>query len=323
MSFKDIKGQERPIEIIKECIKDSRQAKAWLFSGPEGIGKRLAAKTFAKALNCQQEFLGDACDKCVSCHKIENMWHPDIFYIEDSESGSVKIEDIRQMQKNLSLRPYEGRKKVYIIDNAHNFTSEASGAVLKVLEEPPENSVIILISSKPVLLFKTVLSRCRALKFYPMQRQVLKSILMNDYGIDYARAHFLAYFSEGRLGAALRLKDEGLFKQKNMVIDELICNNKTGLNKTEFESRESLRRALNIIMVWFKDIYLVKAQARPGQELINIDREGDLLKSAREYTFVELDNVINNISDSLLGIEQNLNIKLLLSNLRYSFKYPH
>ncbi len=322
MSFKNIKGQERPIEIIKECVKDSRQAKGWLFSGPEGIGKKLAAKTFAKALNCIEEFSGDSCDNCVPCRKIENAWHPDIFYIDDSESGSVKIEDIRQMQKNLSLRPYEGRKKVYIIDNAHNFTPEASGSILKVLEEPPENSVIILISSKPALLFKTVVSRCRVLKFYPMRRQVLKSILMNDYGLDCACSHFLAYFSEGMLGAALRFKDEGLFKQKNMIIDEIICNNKTGVNKTEFENRESLRRALNIVTVWFKDIYLAKA-GRANPELINIDRKDDLLKSAREYTFAELDNVVNNISDSLLGIEQNLNVKLLLSNLRCSFKYPH
>lgn len=322
MSFKDIKGQERPIEIIKECVKDSRQAKGWLFTGPEGIGKKLAARAFAKALNCQDGLLGDSCDNCVSCRKIENIQHPDIFYIDDSESGSIKIEDIRQMQKNLSLRPYEGRKKVYIIDNAHNFTPEASGAVLKILEEPPENSVIILISSKPALLFKTVVSRCRALKFYPMQQQVLKSILMNDYGLDCACAHFLAYFSEGRLGDALRLKDEGLFNRKNMIIDEIICHNKDGVNKTDFEDRQSLRRALNIVTVWFKDIYLAKA-GRAGQELINIDRKDDLLKSAREYTFAELDNVVNNISDSLLGIEQNLNVKLLLSNLRCSFKYPH
>lgn len=322
MSFKNIKGQERPIEIIRECVKDSRQAKGWLFTGPEGIGKKLVAKTFAKALNCQEEFLGDSCDNCVSCRKIENVSHPDIFYVDDSESGSVKIEDIRQMQKNLSLRPYEGRKKVYIIDNAHNFTPEASSAVLKILEEPPENSVIILISSKPAQLFKTVVSRCRVLKFYPMRRQELKSILMNDYGLDCACAHFLAYFSEGRLGDALRLKDEGLFKQKNTIIDEIIYNNKTGVNKTELDDRQSLRRALNIVTVWFKDIYLAKA-GRAGQELINIDRKDDLLKSAREYTFAELDNVVNNISDSLLGIEQNLNVKLLLSNLRCSFKYPH
>ncbi|MFH1441338.1 MAG: AAA family ATPase [Candidatus Omnitrophota bacterium] len=318
MSFKDIRGQERPIEIIKECIKDSRQAKGWLFTGPEGIGKRLAAKTFAKALNCQQGLPEDSCDNCASCFKIENMQHPDIFFINNSESASIKIEDIRQMQKNLSLRPYEGRKKVYIIDNAHSFTPEASGAVLKILEEPPENSMIILISAKPALLFKTVLSRCRVLKFYPMKRLVLKSILINDYGVDCACAHFLAYFSEGRLGAALKFKDEGLFKQKNIIINELICNNKTGLNKSGFEDRESLRRALNIITVWFKDIYLIKA-GHAEQELINIDRKDDLLKSSQAYSFAELDNLVNNISDSLLGIEQNLNVKLLLSNLRCSF----
>lgn len=329
MPFNDIKGQERPIEIIKEHIKQSRLAHAYLFCGPEGVGKKLLAKTLAKAVNCLK-LDNDSCDSCVPCLKIDKNQHPDVHFLDDGvcedpsaltqvDAKSVKIDDIRNLQKEANLRPYEGKIKVFIIDNAHNLTPEAANALLKVLEEPPKDSLIILISSKVPVLFKTIISRCQILKFYPMPRNVLSDILRKDYNLDDNLAHFLAFFCEGRLGAALKLQDSGIFSEKNRIIDELCMTDKPVLVKMPVQTRQDMRGILNILALWFRDIYLLKS-GMPLMELINIDRKDDLLKASRRYSFVKLDETISLISDSLLQIEQNINIKLLFANLKWAIK---
>jgi len=270
------------------------------------------ALTLAKAINCQDQS-GDACGSCPSCLKIEQGNHPDIHLIDDSGTGSIKIEDIRQLQKDIGLRPYEALKKVFIIDNAHNLTAEAANALLKVLEEPPKDSLIILITSKTALLFKTIISRCQTIKFSPMQRQALKEILMREHGLESAKAHFIAYFSEGRIGQALELKDSAIFEDKNKIINEFCF--KTGRSSPRIADKQELRAALNTLAVWFRDLYLLKSGLAHAQ-LVNVDRKEDLLKVARARSFAELDAGLASISDALLRLEQNINIKLLLANLQ-------
>lgn len=316
MSFADIKGQVSPIGIIKEYIKQPSASRSYLFSGPDGTGKRLLAKTLSKALNCQAQTI-DSCDRCPSCLKIEQNQHPDVHLIDDRDSNSIKIEDIRTLQKNINLRPYEGRKKVFIIDNAHNLTSEAANALLKILEEPPKDSLLILVSSKITLLFKTIVSRCQILKFYPMERIVLEALLKNDYGLDDSLAHFLSFFSEGRLGFALKLKDTDIFKEKNRIIDEFCIKKKSGLNNFAVIDKQEFRDILNILAAWFRDIYLLKS-GLPCRQLINLDRKQDLVRAVELYSFLRLDEALNCLSDSLLRLRQNINVKLLLSNLKWS-----
>ena len=317
MSFKDIKGQDKSIQLLQAYASQSRIAGAYLFIGPEGLGKNLAAKTLAKALNCEVNTL-DSCDKCGSCLKIEKNQHPDVHIIND-DSDAVKIEEIRQLQKELSLKPYEGRHKVFIINNAHNLTPEAGNALLKTLEEPPKYSTIILVSSKPAVLFKTIISRCQVLKFYPLARPELKEILKNEYGLDSHLAHFLAYFCEGRLGSALKLKETDIAREKNRVIDEFAVAGRLRLENFSIKSRDDAREILYILAAWFRDAYLIKVGI-PQAELINFDRRNDLLRFMNRFSFIELDNVLNSISDGLLQLEQNINVKLLLSNLKWSLQ---
>jgi DNA polymerase-3 subunit delta' len=315
MSFKDIKGQDRPIQILKEYLKTAQVAGAYLFTGEDAIGKQLAAFTLAKAINClDQEY--DSCDGCSSCAKIDKGRHPDIHFIGLTNSDNIKIESIRDIKRNIALRPYEAKMKVFIINDAHNLTPEAANSILKILEEPPKDSIFILISSKPALLFKTIISRCKIIKFYPLKRLELKEILRKDYRIENNLAHFLAYFCEGRIGKALKLKDTDILMQKNRVIDEFaISKNPDNLEMLVSQSREDLRGQLNILTSWFRDIYLIKT-GLTHSELINLDRKDELLKLMNRYTFFDLDEALRSISDSLLYLEQNANIKLLLSNLR-------
>lgn len=328
MSFKDIKGQDKPINILKGYIERSVLQGGYLFTGPQGVGKKMAAKTLAKALNCLNDDL-DACDNCASCLKIDKNEHPDVYMIdcdtpilissghnqdEKADSAAIRIDHIRQLQKNISLKPYEGRKKVFIIDEAHNLTSAASNAFLKILEEPTKDSLIILISHKPFLLFKTIISRCKVLKFSALVREELERLFKKDYGLDNDTAHFLAYFSEGRPGRALALKDTDLLREKNTVIDNFALARRLKLDNIDTKKREDVRGYLNILATWFRDIYLIKA-GLPHQEIINYDRKDELLKQVNRFSFLDLDGILNSISDSIFYLERNINTKLLLHNL--------
>ncbi len=312
MSFDSIKGQAQAINILKAYLECSKLEGGYLFSGPRGVGKKLVAKTLAKALNCLNESL-DSCDECASCKKIDNNQHPDMHFIEQQDS-EIKIEFIRDLQREASLRPYEAKRKVFIIDNAHNLTADASNALLKILEEPTKSSLIILVSDKPSLLFKTIISRCKVLKFLPLQRAKLKQILKNDYGLDDGRAHFLAYFSEGRFGRALELKDSDIIREKNICIDKFALSSKPHMGNLDMQSKDEIRGCLNILATWFRDIYLVKAGA-PHSELINFDRKDELLKAMSRFTYSDLNEIFDYISDSINYLSQNINNRLILHNL--------
>mgnify|MGYP001611627686 CR=1 FL=1 len=314
MSFKNILGQDKPINILKGYIEQSRLAGGYLFVGPEGVGKKLVAQTLAKVVNCQEETL-DACDRCASCCKVDKNQHPDVHIIESTDreinpvrsttqmntsekaSNGIKIEYIRQLQNDISYKPYEGRKKVFIIDNAHRLTAEAQSALLKILEEPPSDSLIILISDKPALLFKTIISRCKILKFSPLERAKLKEILKKDYSLGNEIAHFLAYFSEGRFGRALKLKDTDILREKNRIIDNFALSGKpASLDNLSIQNKEEVRGYLNILATWFRDIYLIKI-GMAHSEIINFDRKDDLLVAMSRLTFLDLNGILDYISD--------------------------
>jgi len=295
MSFQNIKGNSQTIEILKKYIAQGTLSGGYLFTGPEGVGKKTVALALA------EELIGSA-------------QHPDVHIIAD-EDPQIKIEAIRRLQKEINLKAYEGEYKVFIIDNAHTLTPEASNALLKILEEPPKKSLIILISDKPNLLFKTVISRCKILKFLPLQRALLEDILRKDYSLDKYLAHFLAYFSDGSLGRALKLKEEGVISRKNNLIDKFILASGQGLENLAVLSRLEVRNALNLLASWFRDVYLLKTGAAE-EEVINADRKKDLGRWASRLSFMDLDSMLGNISTALAYLDQNVNLRLLLFNLR-------
>jgi len=320
MSFTLIKGQDKAIESLKADVRNKHLASTYLFCGPEGIGKFLAAKTFGRALNCLNVNANfEPCDNCISCLKIRNGQHPDVHIIDNGYTSEIKIEGIRQLQQEINLKPYEARLKVFIINDAHNLNPVSANAFLKTLEEPPKDSLIILVSDKPGLLLRTIISRCRIIKFYALGRREIARVLKDDYNIDENTLHYLSYFSEGRLGTALRLKDKDIISEKNRIIDSFTIGANSGLENSIIQDRNDLRNSLQILAGWFRDIYLIKAGIAHN-ELINLDRRDTLVRLMNRYTFGELDEILNSISDSLLFLEQNVNVKLLLSNLMLSLK---
>ena len=312
MRFSDILGHEKPLNIINGYIEKSCFFGGYIFSGPEGIGKKAVAKIVAQKLNCtaQEE---KPCGSCSSCLKIDNLQHPDLHIIEN-DAAQIKIEDIRSLQKEASFRPYEGAMKVFIIDDAHRLNPDAANSLLKVLEEPPKGSLIILITHKPQNIFKTILSRCKVIKFSPLARTFLEDVLIKNYFIDKLTAHFLSFYAEGRLGLALRLKDSKIIQEKNRIFDGFLLSDKPLDHNLAGQSKEQLRVCLNILASWFRDVYLLKA-GMSDREVIHLDRQSDLLKLIHRFSFKQLDGIMTAISESSLYLENNINSKLLLHNL--------
>jgi len=328
MSLKDIRGQDKPIEVLRGQFRQGFLAGSYLFSGPEGIGKGLAAREWAKLINCRDSKKNDSCGSCASCIKIDKGSHPDVHWVSvdsgtvdaaESISDSIKIEQVRQLKKEIYLKPFEAKIKTFIIDDADRLTLEAANALLKILEEPPADSLIILVTSKPQLLPETILSRCRSIKFSAFGKEELKGILQSDYGLEPLLSHYLACFCEGRLGAALRLKETEPLLHKNQIIDYFASRGGSqGYPESEFK-KETIRESFEVLASWFRDIYFLKIGV-PHAKLINLDRKNELIDVMGRYSPVQLDSIFNFLSEAALYLEQNVNQKLLLSNIRMALK---
>jgi len=220
MALSEIRGQERAIGNLKKSLAAGRLAHAYLFYGPEGIGKELTAKNFAKLLNCRSPSDGDACDFCEECVAAEKHVHPDVIWLRPRGRGRViPIGDpdnpdqgtVRHFQRTVSLKPYMGRWKVGIFTDAHTLQKEGASALLKTLEEPPAHTLLILVTSRPDMLLPTIISRCQAVRFEAMREETLEEILRSEYSLAREEAGALSRLTEGRLGEAVRaLREERL-----------------------------------------------------------------------------------------------------------------
>ncbi len=218
MALREIKGQEQAIGLLKKSVASGRISHAYLFYGPEGIGKELSAKNFAKLLNCRTPEKGDACDFCEDCVGIEKKRHPDLIWLRPQGPARViPIEKIRDFQKAVSLKPYTGRWKIGIFPEAHTLKRDAASALLKTLEEPPKHTILILVTARPEILLPTIVSRCQAIRFSPMSREKLKGVLKKEYSLNSREAETLSRLTEGRLGQAVKaLREDRLSELTEM-----------------------------------------------------------------------------------------------------------
>ena len=321
MSFKDIQGQDRATSFLRGSIESGRISHAYIFYGPYGIGKKLTAMNFAKALNCSAAneaggaSFAQSCDACIPCRKIDSSNHPDVSVLRpEKEGGSISIDAVRALIKDASLKPYEAKKKVYIIDEADGMKEEASNAFLKTLEEPPSDSVFILIAESLRRLPATIVSRSQVVKFFPLRVDEVKDILIKLYGVDEPKAHVLSHLSAGRLGDAVKYADEAFLAKREKVIAALA-------DRTFFESdfdklsKTDLKVYLAILLTWYRDILVAKSG---GPEVVNIDRKDVIIAEAAKTGFDRLEQMIGQIISTYSYVEQNANPKLAMAALGMS-----
>lgn len=203
MPFRDISGHARLLELMARAAVRGTLPPSLIFAGPEGVGKRMAAVALAQLLNCQNPSDTDACGQCAPCRRIARDVHADVLTIEPGDTGSIRIDQVRDAIERSAYRPFEGRRRVVIIDDADAMVTEAQNALLKTLEEPPPASTFVLVTSRPDLLLPTVRSRCQRLRFGRIAPADVAAVLMRGHGYAAPEAHAAASVSDGSIGLAL------------------------------------------------------------------------------------------------------------------------
>ncbi len=315
MSFRDIKGQDSAVLFLKRSGDSDKAAHAYIFAGPAGVGKKLAAVNFAKALNCLADSGEKPCDACISCRKIDASNHPDVFLLKPEKEGShLGIDKVREVIKNIGLKPYEGKVKAYIIDDAASLTQEAQNALLKTLEEPPSDSVIIFIAESSGDLFPTIESRSQVVKFLPLKAGDIREILKTVHKLKIGRAEVLSRIANGSLASALRLNEKKFFEKRSSVLKGLVDGS---FFDSDFDglTKSDTLVFLDTMLTWYRDILIAKAAGKPESLLVNVDKLDIIEEEAKRYDFGFLDNIIKQIILTGSFLEQNVNPKLALSVL--------
>lgn len=212
MPFSDFVGQEPLLKYLQKCLQSGRLNHALLFSGPKGSGKGTLALLVGQALNCSEEEGEVPCGICLPCRKIQGFQHPDVRVIA-RDGANIKIEQIRGIKQDAAREPYEGKKRVFILDNAEDMTAPAANSLLKLLEEPPPYAVFILLSCRPELLLTTIRSRCQGLPFRPAAAEAIASFLMSrNNELLPGEARTYASLAQGSVGRALQLVEDESFE---------------------------------------------------------------------------------------------------------------
>ncbi len=204
MPFASLTGNERIKTLLKRAVSDGRIGQGIIMAGPQGVGKRRFALALAQALNCERPVEGDACGECVPCRRVASGEHTDVETISP-DGQFIKIDQMRDMARQAQYRPYESRRRVYIIDDADRLREQAANSILKTLEEPPETTMLVLVTSKPYMLLETIRSRCQMLSFAPLSTRELEDYLNANYKRPAEETRLLARLARGSIGRALEI----------------------------------------------------------------------------------------------------------------------
>jgi DNA polymerase-3 subunit delta' len=212
-------------------------------------------------LICRERSSGAACGNCSSCKRINILQHPDLLYIKPKKNGTIKIDEIREAKEKLRLKPYEALLSVCLIEDAHRMTEQASNALLKLLEEPPGESMLILVSDKKENLLPTVLSRCTEVRFRPLPVKTARDIIMKVSGVSEEEALFLAYFSQGSPGLAIEMIRNEVFRNRQSStekLEEILFGGDLSCVCWDSEKKDDLVEAVDLLVMMLRDIVMAR-----------------------------------------------------------------
>jgi len=321
-------GQTRAVSLLQYSLKAGTLAHAYLFVGPQHIGKMTLALNMAQALNC--EAAGRPCLECTACKKIAAGNHADVQIIgltqndDAAEAKLIGIDQIKELQHSANLPPFEGKQKIFIIDGAELLSIEAANCLLKTLEEPVARVTFILLTANDRLLPATVVSRCQRLELLPLSTAEEATALREKWSIEPERARLLAGLSHGCPGWALSAnRDDALIQQRNEELNRL-----NGIIKADYEERfayvahlaarfsQNRSAVYDVLERWldyWRDLMLVKLGFY--DMITNIDRKDELIEMAGSYRLAQIKAFIDSIKSAAVQLRQNVNTRLALEVL--------
>ncbi len=341
MSFDNVIGQHRVKGILQRALSNNRVSHAYLFTGPEGVGKEALAIEFAKALLCT----GDdrPCDECANCRRIDAFQHPDFNFLFPSSakntdeeraildsimqnpynrkkpwaSPTIGIEQIRELRHLAVLKPLEGRR-IIVIAEADRMTVQAANSLLKLLEEPPDTMHLILTASQVNSMLPTILSRCQEIRFGPLPDNEIELALVEKMQQAPEKARLIAGMSQGNFRRALQWMDDRFTKSRNDAVEFLracLKGQKTQIELVEDMAKrydkKQIKDILSLLLIWFRDALLL-SEGGPEQRLVNIDQMETLQKFLGAFESIDFYAASAEIEKSMTMIERNIHINLIL-----------
>ena len=339
MPFRTILGHRRLVSLVSRAIARETLPPALLLAGPAGVGKRRTALAIAQALNCLRpvttEFEVDACGECASCRRIERGVHPDVITLEAGDTGTIKVDQVRDVIDRAGYRPFEGRRRAVIIDEADAMVPAAQNALLKTLEEPPSASVFILVSSIPDALLATVLSRLSKLRFGVLAPAEVADALMRNHGYAEADARAAAADADGSIGRALEAQSvdltdaravaQRILEQMARVSDPVrrldVAKDLTakrsgspaarGLQPTRTANeRDQLAVCLRVMASLLRDLGILANRADPSS-LANADLQGPLSRLTGAFDSERSMRAFGAVDRALAALERNASPKVV------------
>lgn len=333
--FSQIVGQERAIHFLKQAMAREKMPHAYLFVGIHGVGKTTTALALTQALNCRGTAGSEGCGKCPPCRQLLGGHFPDLGIFEP-EGQSIKIEQIRELNRSFSFKPMSGRYRVTIVRRAETMTEEAANAFLKTLEEPPEGNILILCVTEPLDLLPTIVSRCQKVSFRPIPAPLIVRWLKERKSVEEEKALILAKVSEGSLGTAAAMCNEGfwekredylkiLFRLHTLPTEELLdaaLQFQKGKRAGTETSERGDRDLRDMLVVWkscFRDMLLLRMDSQDDL-LFNPDFSDRLKKISDNYTIRALTEGVLLLDQAERDMLRGRNLDLMMENAVLSLK---
>ncbi len=319
----NILGHEWAVDMLRQHAAHDEIRHAYLFCGPPGLGRRTLALRLAQALNCTKPLApGVPCGLCRDCKQIEAMQHPDMNVIQaldgdnqPKEGGTLKVDQIREVQRSLSLKPYQAKYRVALFLRFQEANDNAANALLKTLEEAPAHAILLLTADTPEQLLPTIISRCEILRLRSLPIEAVVADLIYR-GVDEERARLLAHISGGRPGYARRLVDDVTLLEKR---DERLNDLQSLLPAARVEKfsyadklskdKDAMRQAITIWLSYWRDVMLRVAGAETP--LINVDRNMEIEFLAGRMNLSTARRVVSDLENALEKMDRNVNSRLL------------
>lgn len=319
----NILGHEWAVDMLRQHVTRGEARHAYLFCGAPGLGRRTLALKLAQALNCTQPTAaGMPCENCRDCKQINAMQHPDMNVIQSinddgsaKEGGTLKVDQVREVQRALSLKPYQSKYRVALFLRFQEANESAANALLKTLEEAPAHAILLLTADTPEQLLPTIISRCEILRLRPLPISAIESDLM-ERGLDAERARLLAHISGGRPGYARKLVEDISLLEKR---EERLNDMQTLLPASRVEKfayadklskdKDVMRQTILTWLSYWRDVMLRVAQAETP--LTNIDLNMEIEFLAGRLDLPAARRVVSSLESALEQMDRNVNSRLL------------
>jgi DNA polymerase III subunit delta' len=319
-------GHDWAVDLLADHVAHGRERHAYLLTGPQGVGKRTLALRFAQCLNClDTKVPGKPCGICSPCKKFEAMQHPDLTLVEaDQQGGVLRIDQVREMQHNLSLAPYEAKYRIALLLRFEEANQNTANALLKTLEEPPRQVVVILTANSAENLLPTIVSRCEVIRLRVLSVDETSIGLQQARGIPAETADRLAHISGGRPGYAIRLYEQPqLLEQRQSWLEELfrILGSSRGerfaLAMEMSRDNESMRSKLQVWLSLWRDVLLNSTGI--NHALTNQDQSEQVKFLAEHISLSEAQNNVQSVAHTLDYLDHNVNARLALEVMLMDF----